>query len=378
MASTTERSASVEAGAGTIVPAVRKIAVLRANSLGDLMFALPALEALRTTYPQAEIVLLAQTWHRQFFDQRPGPVHRVIPIPVWKGVRDEEPGNPEDPDEQDRFFGEMGTERFDIALQAHGGGRNSNPFLLRLGARLTVGHRTPDAAVLDRWIPYVYYQSEVLRYLELVSLVGASTAEIEPRLQVTEDDRREAINLVPRDRPIVVMHPGASDPRRQWPAAKFAAVGDALVRQGPRVVVTGVQAERGLVDSVVEEMSEPAIGLCGVLTLSGLAGLLSLASLVISNDTGPLHLARAVGAPTVGIYWGVNLITAGPITTARHRPVVSWRLDCPDCGFDYMTGRHHHLSSLVTEISVEEVLEPAFELLAEGRGAGAGIATGDA
>src|SRR6266851_7516846 len=75
------------------VPGVRRIAVLRANALGDFIFALPALEALRAAYPQAEIVLLAKKWHATFLQGRPGPVDRVVVVPPYPGVS-EEPGTP--------------------------------------------------------------------------------------------------------------------------------------------------------------------------------------------------------------------------------------------------------------------------------------------
>ena len=133
---------------------IRKIAVLRANALGDLMFSLPALDALRAAYPHAEIVLLGQPWHARFLTGRPGPVSRTVAVPPSQGVYVERDGRAnEDPAELDAFFGRMRAERFDLAVQLHGGGRYSNPFLLRLGARLTAGPQTPDAPPHDRTVP---------------------------------------------------------------------------------------------------------------------------------------------------------------------------------------------------------------------------------
>ena len=66
------------------VPGVRRIAVLRANAIGDFIFTLPALEALRAAYPQAEIVLLAKKWHAAFLRGRPGPVDRVVAVPPFR------------------------------------------------------------------------------------------------------------------------------------------------------------------------------------------------------------------------------------------------------------------------------------------------------
>lgn len=220
---------------------VRKIAVLRANALGDYIFTLPALDALRAAYPNAEITLLGLDWHAGFLENRPGPVNRVIVIPPCRGIRDKA-GEAEDPAELDRFFEAMTRERFDLALQLHGGGRYTNPFVRKLNAGLSVGLKTADAAPLDCWLPYVYYQHEVLRYLEVVSLVGAHPIRLEPLLSVTESDLADAEHAVPAThKPLVALHPGAGDPRRRWPPDKLAAVGDALARLGAHVVVTGIQ-----------------------------------------------------------------------------------------------------------------------------------------
>src|SRR5919199_4126793 len=143
------------------VPDVRRIAVLRANALGDLVFVLPALDALRAAYPEARIDLLGGPLHRALLAGRPGPVDRVVELPPSPGVRVDAPFAP--PEQLDRFFAEMAAQRYDLALQLHGGGGYSNPFVRRLGARVTAGARAPGAPPLDRTVPYVYFQSEYLR-----------------------------------------------------------------------------------------------------------------------------------------------------------------------------------------------------------------------
>ncbi|MCL4298553.1 MAG: glycosyltransferase family 9 protein [Anaerolineae bacterium] len=344
---------------------IRKIAVLRVNALGDFIFILPAMEALRAAYPEAEIVLLGRDWHAEFLAGRPGPIDRAIVVPPSRGLSREEDYE-EDPAELDRFFAAMAVERFDLAFQLHGGGRYSNPFIRRLGARMTAGLATPDVAPLDRMVPYIYFQPEILRYLEVVGLVGATTTQLEPRLCVTAQDLEEACRVVPEldHRPVVALHPGASALRRRWPVESFAAVGQALRAAGAQVVVTGVEWERDIVEGVIEAMHGEVQNLCGQLSLGGLAGLLSRCRVVVSNDSGPLHLAAAVGAATVGIYWCGNLINSGPMTRTRHRPLVSWRLNCPLCGRNCMDDNCDHTPSFVADISVEEVTTAALDLLA--------------
>jgi ADP-heptose:LPS heptosyltransferase len=347
-------------------PRVPRIAVLRANRLGDFTFCLPALDALRAAYPDARITLLGLPWHAEFLRGRPGPVDRVVVVPPSRGIRDE-PGALEDGRELARFFARMREERFDIALQMHGGGRWSNPFVRRLGADVTAGCRAEDAVPLDRWIRYVYFQPEIVRYLEVAGLVGAPPVTAEPAIAVTSRDRREALRYAGRG-PYAVLHPGASVERRRWPAERFARVGRALAEHGLRVIVTGGEEERTTVDAVRAAMGAPSASACGTLSIGGLAGLLAAASVVVSNDTGPLHLANAVGARTVGIFWVGNLITAAPLARSRHRPITAFRTACPICGAINVKESCGHDTSFVREVPVEAVRDAALDLLAEPAG----------
>ncbi|MEU7612382.1 glycosyltransferase family 9 protein [Micromonospora sp. NPDC049204] len=348
---------------------VHRIAVLRANALGDFIFALPALDALRAAYPGAEIVLLGAPWHAKLLRDRPGPVDRVLVVPPAPGIRAAEPGESES--SIDDFL--AAATGFDLAVQIHGGGANSNPLISRLGARVTVGLRADDAPPLDRWLRYVYYQHEVIRYLEVVGLVGAPATTITPTLAVTDADRAEAARVLgSADRRRVALHPGATDNRRRWPAEHFAEVARALHEDGYEVLVTGTPAEQEVVDRVVAAARVPVRPQVGTLSLGGLVGCYADCALVISNDTGPLHVAAAVGAPTVGIFWVGNLINGASPLRGRHRPISSWTVHCPVCGVDCTPGIYPHRpgdgecphrDSFVADVPVIEVLEAARELL---------------
>jgi ADP-heptose:LPS heptosyltransferase len=320
------------------------------------------LEALRAAYPNAEITLLGRALHDQLLTSRPAPVDRVFVLPSIRGVSATDEQEAEASVAAQALQG-LRNERFDVAIQMHGGGLHSNPFIRGLGARHTIGLRAPDAEALDRWVPYVYYQHEVFRYLEVAALLDAIPSMLEPRLAVTERDVQEAAPVLNRvDGPFAVLHPGASDARRRWPASRFAVVGDRLAAAGACVVVTGTGKERSLVQEVLDSMSAPAAEACDSVSLSGLVGVLSRASVVVSNDTGPLHLAAAVGTPTVGIFWCGNMLNGAPLWRTRHRPLPSWQVNCSVCGRHTSQPRCEHDSSFVTEVAVDQVTEAAMEL----------------
>jgi ADP-heptose:LPS heptosyltransferase len=349
------------------------VAVVRGGGLGDLVFALPAVQALHTTYPEAEIVLLGTPAHAALLADRPGPISRVLPLPVAHGVF-EPSGAVPDPEETEEFFARAKAERFDLAVQAHGGGRWSNPFTRGLGARYTIGTRTPDAEPLDRWLPYRYHQHEALRWLEVVGLAGATGTPI-AHLAVTERDRAAAtpaLDGLPT--PVVTLHPGATDPRRRWPAEKFAELAAHLASSGVGVAVVGSADEGGLVEQVVAgghrrlpaDRAANVRGLAGSIDLAGLIGVLAASAVVVANDSGPRHLADAVGTPTVSVFWCGNMINAGPFGRTVHRPHISWAVACPVCGNDLTspdTPECEHSASWVAGVPVEDVAADTVDLL---------------
>ena len=101
-----------------------------------------------------------------------------------------------------------------------------------------------------------------------------------------------------------------------------------------------------------------------------MTGLLSIADLLVSNDTGPLHLARALKTPTVGIYWCGNAITGLPMSTSINRPLLSFAINCPICGLSSTLfgkndkGECKHAASFVADVSIESVHNAIEEIIA--------------
>lgn len=366
---------------------VSRIAVLRGGGLGDLMYALPAVAALKAAYPEASVTLLGTPIHAELLSRIDSPVDETAVLPFSEGVR---PGA-EDEGELKEFFDGMRARKFNLAVQVHGGGRFSNPFLLRLGARHTVGTGTADAARLERTLPYLYYQHEPLRALEVAGLAGAPPVGLEARIRALPEFRQQLTATVDALFPpafssaraggTVVIHPGATDPRRRWPAERFGAVARKAADDGFRVLVVGDRSEKELAEAVVEHavgrvaMHTPPHGalqvgsLAGELGLGELAVLLAECSVVVANDSGPRHLAQALGTPTVGVFWAGNAINAAPLGRSLHRIHLGWATRCPVCGIDitqvgWTAPRCRHDESTVEAVTPESVYEDVLQLTA--------------
>jgi lipopolysaccharide heptosyltransferase II len=301
--------------------AVRRILVIRLDLLGDLVFSAPAIQALRAAYPQAELTLLTLPYTRPLAALIPG-VDRVLALDVnqyrrlagWRRL-----------DEAVGLVRVLRAARFDLCVALHG--RPAGVFALLSGARYRVGyaaHAYPFAftsPVAGR--RYARRQHEVDYCLDLARVVGADGDAI-PRLRPPP--------LAPRppalagDAPYVVIHPGASNgAAKRWPAAAWARVARQAVDElGARVGVSGSEGERALVEAVVAAAGPGVVPVVGG-SLLDLASLLAGAEAVLAGDTGPLHLAAALGRPVVGVYGPTDPAQTGPRSARAavvRRPVV--------------------------------------------------------
>lgn len=344
------------------VPDVRRIAVLRANGLGDYVVSEPALAALRHAYPDAEITLLGQPHHAALLEGRRSPVDRVVAVPPMPGVR-VGPDPDASEDEIEAWCAAQRAHGYDLAVQMHGGGGNSNPLLLRLGARVTVGTAAAEAPRPDRWVPYWPFQHDTIRWLEVAAAAGAPGRRVEPRVEVRDEDRAASHAVVPpQDAPLLVVHPGATDARRCYPEERLGAVAQDLADRGARVVVAGGPGDAARVERVAAAMRTAPETAVGTLDLPALVGLLSRATMMLGNDSGPRHLASAVGTPTVAVFTYANLADVAPLTRVWHRVLVSWHGGCQVCGLRVLEGWCGHEASATHDVDVDEVREAARDL----------------
>jgi len=349
---------------------VKKIGILRANALGDFIVTLPALDALKAHFPNAEIILFGKEWHQSFCEESEDGtkrtyVDRVIAVPIIKGIRDEK-DKEEDSQLQKKFFEQVNKERIDIGISFQGRGIAAMPFFEKAGVKHIVSLTSSESNSPTFQSPYYYYQPEVIRYLDIISLVGVKPSVIEPSLTLLKKDLAEAQEFLKTNSvdQFIAIHPCGSDNRRMWSKAKFKQLISQIVAQGHHVIVTGSAGENSYIQSIIPSDTSCVINSAGKLSLGGLAALYKLSLLVVSVDTGPLHLAVAAGAKTIGMYWAPNVINWAPLSRVKHRPVVNWELKCPQCGivpndpfpYEPVTSTCDHNVSFIENITVDEVM----------------------
>lgn len=298
----------------------RRIAVLRALQLGDLLCAVPALRALRAAAPQARITLIGLPWACSFVERYRAYLDDFMVLP---GV----PGLPEQPVQIElmpAFVAAARQREFDLAIQLHGSGLRTNPLLMRLGAKRNAGFYMPGHACPDRsrFLPWSEREQEVLRALRLMELLGVTPQGNALEFPLHETDYRalqDCDATLPAPGTYACLHPGARMASRRWPPQRFAETADRLARLGLRIVLTGSADEAGLTQAVAHAMRAPALDLAGKTSIGALAALLSQARLAICNDTGISHVAVAVGTPSVVICSGADPQRWAPLDHHRHR-----------------------------------------------------------
>ena len=292
---------------------VRKLAVFRGLYLGDLVAATGALRALRHGYPGAGITLISLPWAGALAPHLPH-VDRVLPYPGAPGLD----GGGDEADLEE-FAARMRNERFDLAVNMHGRGPTSTRLVVSFGARRTAGFvGAKDAPALDVEVPWDVEAHESRKLLLLAEKAGGSPTGPEPELRIREEDDRRARALLPPGRPLAIVHPGASVSEKRWPGEAFGRVAEALVRQGYAVAVTGRAQEKELTQRV-SGLASGAVDLGGRTDLSVLIALVARASIVVSNDTGPAHLAYALRTLSATIFGpSTDVERWGPLNRRRH------------------------------------------------------------
>ena len=331
-----------------------KALVVRApNWIGDAVMATPTLFALRAGCPDASITVLAKPLIAEALTHHPA---------VDEIMLDEIPGRHAGPSGRLRLAAEIRARRFDAALLlTNSFGSACVMALARVPCR--IGYRT-DGRSMWLTVPVpkpsrARVQHLTAYYLELLApwhLVGCST---DVRLRVTEDERARAGRRLEEwgiglDESIVGLNPGAAyGPAKRWPAERYAEVARRLALDGARVVLFGAVSERPLGDAIAAGLDPAPVNAMGRTTLREAMALLTWCRHLVTNDSGPMHLAAALGVPVTAIFGPTDPGVTGPV--GEHAAVIRHPVDCAPCRYRECPIDHR----CMTAVSAEEVYKSA-------------------
>jgi ADP-heptose:LPS heptosyltransferase len=336
---------------GSSWEAAKRVLCVRLDTIGDVLMTGPAIRALRESIPAASTTLLTSPAGAAAARLMPEVDDTIVYRAPWtKGH--EEAGDTSVVD----ALRERG---FDAAVIFTVFSQSALPAALvchQAGIPLRLAHaREKPYALLSDWVPEPELRHptrhEVRRQLDLVATVGAVTRDEQMRVEVPAEARRRVREIVPDIGRWAVVHPGGTAESRRYPVELWKEACDELRRErGFRLVATGDASERELVAQL------PARD-AGELSFAELAALLAEAPVLLSGNTGPVHLAAAVGTPVVDVY---------ALTNPQHTPwMVPSRVlfrDVP-CRWCYssvcLTGHHR----CVRDVPPAEVAAAAVELL---------------
>ncbi len=273
---------------------VKKIAVFRALQLGDLLCAVPAFRALREAYPDASITLLGLPWAASFVQRFNKYFDKLKHFPGFPGL----PEQNFNAEKTVSFLQEMNDEKYDLILQMQGNGTIVNPLMELMGSKITAGFYKLDDYCPDStlYLPYPPGVHEIERHLQLMDHLSIERQGSYLEFPLTEKDFQELrdADLILEPGSYVCVHPGSRGTWRQWPPAFFALLADICYEHGKQVIITGTKDEIEIAEEVANRMQHTSIIAAGKTTLGSMAALIDSAYAIISNCTGPAHMAAAL------------------------------------------------------------------------------------
>jgi heptosyltransferase I len=332
------------------------ILLIKLSALGDVVHTLPALNKLRARYPKARIDWLVASDIAELLRSNPA-INTVIEFPrdQWSTPWGWAPYA-----NAARLIATLRAAQYDLVIDLQGQLRSAI-FAFSSGAPVRIGFDKPRRDVwqtLERsipeeakkhawqgaregsWLAYTHHIAlptldlhPVERYLGVSPLLGLDDAAPDfsfpiPQEAVTRIDALLDYYDIGKTKPLVAIAPGTNWDTKQWRRSGFAEVARHLLQKGFAVVLMGSEGERALCDEIAK-LAPGAVGLAGETTLTELAALTRRATICVSNDSGPMHLAVALGRPVIGLFGPTDPVWAGPY--GRGDAVLRVELACSPC-----------------------------------------------
>ncbi len=294
-----------------IIP-YRKILVIKPGAVGDLLQMTPVFRAIKRYGPSSKTTLVVGSESTAALFRHDPAVDRIIVfdrkrhslVVLWKELR---------------------KERFDLVLNFQRS--NLRTWFLISAAfpcRVLVYHKTRTRIV-----------HAVVNYLETLSPLGIPSTDTDLALCLDAENRSFAAGIFRsnglEDHPVIALNPGATHAVNRWPMSLFAALADRIHEElrVPAIIIGGPD-DRMLADEIIARSRTKPISLAGKTTLLQLGAVLEQCAVLVSGDTGPMHMATAVGTPVVALFGAADPARTGPIGTG-HRVIQADDSACVPC-----------------------------------------------
>lgn len=285
---------------------LHSICILRLSAIGDVTHVIPVVLSLQTQSPDTRITWIIGKLEARLVGDLPGVEFIIFDKRSgWRGYLE--------------LWRQLRDRRFDALLHMQVAAR-ANLLAALVRARIKVGYdrrRSKDGhgLFINQRIasaPAQHVRDCLASFLQPLGLEAAPPCW---QIPLADTDRDFAKQYLAKDRLNLVISPCSSHPLRNWPVERYAALADhAAVRHGMQVILVGspAQEEKAACAAITAAMREPVLNLCGQDTLKQLAALLQGADLLVAPDTGPAHIASALGTDVLGLYAASNPLRSGP------------------------------------------------------------------
>lgn len=335
------------------------VLIVRTDRIGDVILTLPMIPALLAKFPGLRISMLIRSYTQELVDGFAG----------LDGTLTYDDGN-----RPKGFFAlvsELRGRRFDLVFVVHPRFRLALMTLLAgISTRVGTGYRWYSFLFNKRVFEHrrTAEKHEAQSNLSLLQAIGCDVRNIPSVTLEVSASARKAADLelkrlgIQTSKKLVILHPGSGGSARDWSAQNFGDLAKVLKEDGCSVVITGSQSEKPLVDDVVKRSNGTAASSAGRLSLKELSAFIGSARLFVSNSTGPLHIAAAMGTPVIAFYPPIQECSPrrwGPLTEKKILFTADNAL-CKRCNVGPCQG-----NDCMDQITVDRVLQAARKLLAE-------------
>jgi len=337
-----------------------EILIIKLSAIGDVIHTLPALDALYHRFPESNITWVVEEKASDIIKDNPY-LKKVIVSKRKRWLKNVKKPSLWYPTLKEiiNFIRELRSQEYDVVVDFQGLLKSAVLVFFSRGKRRIGYSKTREMSSLflnERIPPYPLARHAVERNIDLVGYLGAKLDKVTFPIFIGEDDKKKvellfSAHKFDKSRPLIAINSQATWETKRWVPLKMAKLSDRLIEiYDAQIIFTGGEDDYSSIENILSLIHHTAINASGKTSLKELAYLLSLSNLLITTDSGPMHIASAMGTPTVALFGPTAPWKTGPY--CNNAIIIRNQLPCSPC-----FKRRCDSSACMEEISVEEVLE---------------------